>query len=131
MRESPRPRLTHGEPRPEIPSSGGRPSYRDAMGLIVAAGWGAAGGVAAGLVALASAIAAAGMRWPWRRHEGWPQFVVFLIGAIVGMLVAGAAHSDMIGAWPAFLMGVAGPSVIRGAIRRTEVAALVEERGGT
>jgi hypothetical protein len=82
-----------------------------------------AGGLAAGLVALSASIAQAGDKWPWRGNSDgiWPQLFVTCAGIAVGALVAAAAHSQMSGAWPAFLLGVGAPSVIRGAISRVEV----------
>jgi len=93
------------------------------MGIAAASEWGLAGGVAAGLVALAVSIVSVGYKWPWRGNPDglWPRLVVTLTGVVVGGLVAAAAHSQMSGAWPAFLLGVGAPSVIRGAIARIEV----------
>jgi hypothetical protein len=93
------------------------------VGIVPAAEWGLAGGIAASLVALSAAIAKAGNKWPWRGNSDgiWPQLFVTGTGIAVGALVAAAAHSQMSGAWPAFLMGVSAPSVIRGAIARVEV----------
>lgn len=92
--------------------------------MVEAGAWGLCGGVAAGLVALAAAITAAGFRWPWRGNEDgpWPRFCVYVIGVIVGTVVAAAAHSDMTGQLPALLMGVGAPSVIKGAVSRVEIA---------
>lgn len=94
------------------------------MGLGEAGGWGLCGGIAAGLVALAAAIAAADFKWPWRGNEDgpWPRFCAYTVGVIVGTVVAAAAHAEMSGALPALLMGVSAPSVIRGAISRIEVS---------
>jgi hypothetical protein len=94
------------------------------MGLVEAGGWGLCGGIAAGLVALAAAITAAGFKWPWRGNEDgpWPRFCVYATGVIVGTVVAAAAHSEMSGALPALLMGASAPSVIRGAVSRIEVS---------
>jgi hypothetical protein len=99
-----------------------RPGYLRRMGVFAAAAWGTGGGLAAGLVAVAAAITTAGFRWPWDRETFWPRMVVTVIGLIVGALVAGAAHGQMISPWPAFLLGVGAPSVIRGALSRLEVA---------
>ena len=90
----------------------------------MAGAWGLCGGIAAGLVALAAAIREAGFRWPWRGNEDgpWPRFCVYVIGVVVGTVVAAAAHSEMTGALPALLMGASAPSVIRGAVSRIEVS---------
>jgi hypothetical protein len=94
------------------------------MGLLDAATWGLAGGLAAGLVSLSAAVVAAGFKWPWRDNPDgiWPRVFVAVVGLIIGALVAGAAHGQMSGGWPAFLLGVGAPSVIRGALSRVEVA---------
>jgi hypothetical protein len=101
------------------------------MGVAEAAEWGLAGGVAAGLVALSAAVMAVGYKWPWRDDPGgvWPRLFVTVAGLAVGVLVSSAAHSEIGGAWPAFLLGVGAPSVIRGAIARVEVTPIgpVEE----
>src|ERR1022692_395173 len=96
------------------------------IGIWAAAGWGLAGGVSAGLVTLSPAILKAGYRWPWTDNPDgwWPRLVVTATGIAVGALVAAAAHAEMSGAWPAFLLGVGAPSVIRGAIARIEVEEL-------
>jgi uncharacterized membrane protein YfcA len=93
------------------------------MSIVEAAAWGLAGGAAAGLVALSASILKARYRWPWRGNPDgvWPRLVVAVAGIAVGALVAAAAHSQMSGAWPAFLLGVGAPSVIRGVITRIEV----------
>jgi uncharacterized membrane protein YfcA len=93
------------------------------MGIADATIWGLAGGVAAGLVALSASVVVAGYRWPWKGNPDGlgPRLFVTTTGILLGALVAAAAHSQMNGAWPAFLMGVAAPSVVRGAIARTEV----------
>jgi hypothetical protein len=73
---------------------------------------------------MSAAIIAAGFRWPWHGNDDgiWPRLFVFLVGIVVGGGVAAAAHSEMTGAWPAFIMGVGAPSVIRGALSHLEVA---------
>jgi hypothetical protein len=74
-------------------------------------------------VTLAAAISAAGFKWPWRGNDDgpWPRFCVYVIGIIVGTVVAAAAHAQMSGPWPALLMGISAPSVIRGAVSRIEI----------
>jgi hypothetical protein len=102
------------------------------MGLLEAAAWGMTGGAVAGLISLAAAIIAANFRWPWRRHPDggdgvWPYLLVGAINLIVGAVVAGATHSQLTGPWPALIMGVSAPSVIRGILSRIEVT---ERKGG-
>lgn len=93
------------------------------MTLVDAALWGLAGGLAAGLVSLSASIVSAGFKWPWRDNEDGigPQIFVTVVGLIIGALVAAAAHGQMSGGWPAFIMGISAPSVIRGALSRVEV----------
>ena len=87
------------------------------MGLIEAAAWGLAGGLAAGLLSMSAAVVAAEFKWPWRDNEDgiWPRLFVTAVGLVLGALVAGAAHGQMSGGWPAFLLGIGAPSVVRGA----------------
>jgi hypothetical protein len=94
------------------------------MGLVEARAWGLAGGIAAGLVALSTAVVAAKFRWPWagNEHGIWPRIFVVAVGVVVGALVSAAAHSQMAGPLPALLMGAGAPSVIQGAISRVQVA---------
>ncbi|MGA2830124.1 MAG: hypothetical protein ABSF03_28905 [Streptosporangiaceae bacterium] len=94
------------------------------MTLVDAAIWGLTGGLAAGLFSLSADVASKGFRWPWRDNEDgvWPRLFVTVVGLIIGALVAGAAHGQMSGGWPAFIMGISAPSVIRGALSRVEVA---------
>jgi hypothetical protein len=94
--------------------------YGSSMGLLEAAAWGSLGGIAAGLIALASAIAARNNRLPPRR-ERWARVVVGIIGIGLGAMVAGAAHSQLAGELPALIMGASAPSVFRGALGRVEV----------
>jgi hypothetical protein len=100
------------------------------MGLMEAGAWGLAGGLAAGLIILSGAVISDGFRWPWHIGKAvggsdkciWPHMFVFGVGLVVGTLVAAAAHQEMSGDWPAFLMGVGAPSVVRGAIGHVQVA---------
>jgi len=93
------------------------------MQVVEAAAWGLAGGCAAGLVNLAVAVNAAGFHWPWRHGEGdlAPRIFVTAVGLIVGALVSAAAHSQVTGPWPALVMGISAPSVIRGILSGVEV----------
>lgn len=94
------------------------------MGVLNAGIWGVAGGAVAGLLVISAAITASGFRWPWRGNDDgiWPRVFVFCVGVIVGGGVAAAAHNQMTGPWPAFIMGVCGPAVVRTALSRVEVA---------
>jgi hypothetical protein len=94
------------------------------MILIEAAAWGIGGGLASGLVGLSADVAAAGFKWPWRDNEdgAWPRLFVLGVGIVIGGIAAGAAHSQMTAGWPAFLMGVGAPAVIRGLLSRIAVA---------
>ncbi|GGK85222.1 hypothetical protein Sme01_29890 [Sphaerisporangium melleum] len=91
------------------------------MGLFEAGAWGVAGGLAAGLLTLMVAVSESNFRWPWDREQAWGQLFVIGCGLILGALVAGAAHRDMSGAWPAFIMGLGAPSIVRGLLSRVEV----------
>jgi hypothetical protein len=93
------------------------------VGIIAAATWGLAGGLAAGLVSLSASVVAAGFKWPWHdnEHGMWPRLFVAGVGLILGALVAAAAHGQMSGGWPAFIMGVSAPSIIRGTLSKFEV----------
>ncbi len=90
------------------------------VSVLEASGWGLAGGVASGLVALLAAVVEAGHSWPWRYHADgiWPRLFVVGTGAVIGAIVAGAAHGQMSGDWPPFLLGVCAPSVLSQFIAR-------------
>jgi hypothetical protein len=102
------------------------------MGVIEAGVWGLVGGLAAGLVSTAAAVQHAKFRWPWRGNEDgiWPRLFVTAVGLVVGAIVAGAMHSQISAAYPALLVGVGAPSVIRGALHGVEVGATNESAGG-
>src|SRR6266705_6452453 len=95
------------------------------MGLLEAGAWGFAGGLAAGMVSMAAAVTNAGFTWPWRDNKDgiWPRLFVTAAGLVIGAIVAGAAHSQISGAYPALLVGIGAPSVIRGALHGVEVEA--------
>jgi hypothetical protein len=86
-----------------------------------AASWGLAGGLAAGVLALMTAVTAAHFAWPWKRDEFGPRLFVLCCGLLLGALVAAASHSQMSGAWPAFVIGAGAPATIRGLLSGVEV----------
>src|SRR5262245_9728643 len=93
------------------------------MGLIEAAAWGFAGGLVAALVGISVHITDSGYRWPRhvREHGLLPLAFVVITGLAVSTIVAAAAHAQMTGAWPALIMGVCAPSVVRGFLARVQV----------
>jgi len=88
-----------------------------------AAGWGLAGGLVAGVLALMTAVTSAGFRWPWKRGEFDPRLFVLGGGLLLGALVAAVLHAQMSGAWPAFVIGLGAPAAIRGLLSGIEVRA--------
>lgn len=92
-----------------------------------AAGWGLAGGLAADVLGLMTAVTAAGFRWPWKTEEFEPR--VFVVGGslLLGVLVACAAHSQMSGGWPAFVMGAGAPATVQGLLSGVQVQTKPEE----
>jgi hypothetical protein len=68
-----------------------------------------------------TAVTTAGFRWPWKRGELGPRLFVVSCGLLLGALVAAAAHGQMNGGWPAFVMGAAAPATIRGLLSGIEV----------
>ena len=90
------------------------------MSWVQAAGWGLAGGLAAGLLALMTAVTAVGFHWPWKRDQVAPRVFVLGCGLVLGALIAAAAHSQMSGGWPAFVMGACAPATIRGLLSGVE-----------
>lgn len=99
------------------------------MGIIQASCWGVAGGAAAALISLMTDVTGHGFRWPWQAtsEEIWPRLFVLACALLLGGLVAAAAHTQMTGPWPAFLMGVSAPSIVRGALSRVEVRETKQE----
>ncbi len=93
-----------------------------------AALWGLAGGGAASVLSLATAVVSCGYHWPWskknRRGRGelGPRLLVLAAGAVLGAAVAAAAHDQISGPWSAFLFGVGAPATIRGLLSGVEVA---------
>ena len=93
------------------------------MGLIEAATWGVLGGLAAALVSVSGDVMSAGFKWPWRGNETfWPRMFVAGVGVILGGMVSTAAHAQVSGVWPAFIMGAGAPSVVRGVLSKIAVA---------
>jgi hypothetical protein len=86
-----------------------------------AASWGLAGGLAAGVLGLMAALKAAKFAWPWKRSEVAPRIVFLCGGLLLGAVVSAAAHGQISGAWPAFVIGVGAPATIRGALSGVEV----------
>jgi hypothetical protein len=68
------------------------------------------------VLALMVALKAAHFAWPWKRYELGPRIVFISCGLLLGTLVAMAAHSQISGAWPAFVIGIGAPATIRGAL---------------
>lgn len=105
--------------------------YGASVDLVEAGAWGVLGGAVAALIGASTAIIAAGFRWPWRNDGDGigPRIVVAVIGMVVGGVVAGAAHAQISGEWPALIMGASAPSVIRGILSRVEVTEHKPEAG--
>lgn len=82
--------------------------------------WGLAGGAAAGLLSLMTAVVANGFQW-WPTSERWPRLFVFGCSLLLGAGVAAAAGSEMSGPWPAFVIGAGAPATIRGLLAGVEV----------
>ena len=93
------------------------------MGLFQASCWGLAGGLAAALISLVTEVTGQGFRWPWQEvpEQIWPRLFVLACSLILGGLVAAAAHAQITGAWPAFLMGASAPTIVRGALSRVDI----------
>lgn len=85
--------------------------------------WGLTGGLAAELLGFMAAVTASGFRWPWRDDPDgrWPRLFVAAGGLVLGALVAAAAHGQISGAWPAFIMGVGARATVRGLVSGIEV----------
>ena len=101
------------------------------MSWLQAAIWGLLGGLASAAVTAIAQITAANFRWPWPRAEVGPRLAVTVLGLLVGAVVAAAAHKQMSGEWPALIMGVCAPSVIRRVIEGIEVQPKIEIQPGT
>jgi hypothetical protein len=89
------------------------------MGLLEAGAWGIAGGLAAGALSWMGTVTRASFHFP-PRDQIWGRLFVLTCGIILGAIVAAADHSDMTGPWPAFIMGVGAPSVVRGLLTGVE-----------
>lgn len=86
-----------------------------------AAAWGLAGGAAAGLASLMTAVAKGGFTWPPKDELG-PRLFVFTGTLLLGALVAAAMHASMSGAWPAFVMGAGAPATVRGLLAGVQIS---------
>ena len=91
------------------------------MGWMQAVGWGLTGGLATGVLMLMTEIKAAGFRWPWTRQQLGPKLCFIGCGLLLGAIVSAAAHSQISGAWPAFIFGAGAPATVRGALSGVEV----------
>jgi hypothetical protein len=93
------------------------------MNWAVAAGWGALGGAAAVLIGLMATVKARRWRFPWRDDPDslWPRVFVYAGSLVLGAAVAAAAHGQMKGPWPAFIIGVGAPGIVRAALSQVEV----------
>ncbi|WCH92575.1 hypothetical protein POD33_10805 [Streptomyces moderatus] len=93
-----------------------------------AALWGLAGGGAASTLSFMTAVVSSGYSWPWSKKnkrgagELGPRLFVMTAGAVMGAVVAAAAHDQISGPWPAFIFGVGAPATIRGLLSGVEVA---------
>ncbi len=89
------------------------------------------------MASLMAAVTAAGFRWPWRDEgELGPRLFVLFGGLFLGALVAAAAHGQISGGWPAFIMGAGAPATLRGVLsgvvveeRRPDAVSAPEEAG--
>jgi hypothetical protein len=68
-----------------------------------------------------TAVTAAHFSWPWKPEEIGPRVFVLACGLLLGSLVAAAAHSQMSGEWPAFVIGAGAPATVRGLLSGVEV----------
>ncbi|MET9785404.1 hypothetical protein [Streptomyces canus] len=90
-----------------------------------AALWGLAGGGAAAVLSFSTAVVSSGYRWPWRgrKKKQWgPRLFVLAAEAVLGAVVAAAAHDQINGPWPAFIFGVGAPATVRGLLSGVEVS---------
>jgi hypothetical protein len=92
------------------------------MALWEAASWGAIGGGAVVLLNFGGDLVRSSFRWPWPRNEVGPRLVYAAIQLLLGSLVTAANHSQVTGAWPAFIIGISAPAVVQGIVARVEVA---------
>jgi zinc transporter ZupT len=96
--------------------------YRLCMTWWQATLWGLAGGGAASLLSFMTAVVSSGYSWPEDQKVG-PRLFVVAAGAVLGAMVAAAAHDQISGPWPAFIFGVGAPATIRGLLSGVEVVA--------
>ncbi|WP_033287057.1 hypothetical protein [Streptomyces sp. NRRL F-525] len=90
-----------------------------------AAAWGLAGGGAASVLSFITGVVSAGYSWPWRgrkKKELGPRLFVLTALAVLGAVVAAAAHDQISGPWPAFIFGVGAPATIRGLLSGVEIS---------
>jgi hypothetical protein len=91
------------------------------MGLWQAAAWGVVGGGAVVALNFAGDLLNSRFRWPWLRDEVGPRLVYAMIQLVLGGIVTAANHSQVTGAWPAFIIGISAPAVVQGIVARVEV----------
>ncbi|MGR3875638.1 hypothetical protein ACUXZZ_44670 [Streptomyces graminifolii] len=90
-----------------------------------AAAWGLASGGAASVLSFLTAVVSSGYSWPWRgrkKKELGPRLFVLTALAVLGAVVAAAAHDQISGPWPAFIFGVGAPATIRGLLSGVEIS---------
>lgn len=82
---------------------------------------GAAGRSARAATFLAALPSRSARRIASRSVEILPRLCFYGCGLLLGALVTAAAHSQMSGAWPAFVIGAGAPVTIRGLLSGVEV----------
>jgi hypothetical protein len=95
------------------------------MELWQAALWGLIGGAVAQSLRTAADVKATNFRWPWLKEDAGgfsPYLFVAFVSLASGGVVAAAAHGQMTGPWPAMIMGITAPSVVRGVLSGIEVS---------
>jgi hypothetical protein len=99
--------------------------------MVEAALWGLAGGGAAAVLSLMTAIIGNDFAWPWERGQAGPRLAVLAGALLLGALVAAAAHDQMSGPWPAFVIGIAAPATVRGLLGGVQVTPRPPQIGKT